>query len=51
MAERYPQHNLRTDDCAVFDPHAGALRTDRAVTAAVAAARANGGNSSHQYAD
>ncbi|MDR7159569.1 N-methyl-L-tryptophan oxidase [Arthrobacter sp. BE255] len=42
MAERYPQHNLRTDDIAVYDPHAGALRTDRAVTAAVAAAEANG---------
>lgn len=42
MAERYPQHNLRPDDGAVFDPHAGALRTDRAVTAAVAAAQANG---------
>jgi sarcosine oxidase len=42
MAERYPQHNLRPDDIAVYDPHAGALRTDRAVTAAVAAAEANG---------
>ena len=42
MAERYPQHHLRPDDYAVFDPHAGALRTDRAVTAAVAAAQANG---------
>jgi sarcosine oxidase len=42
MAERYPQHQLRPDDCAVFDPHGGALRTDRAVTAAVAAAQANG---------
>lgn len=42
MAERYPQHNLRADDCAVYDPNAGALRTDRAVTAAVAAAQANG---------
>jgi sarcosine oxidase len=42
MAERYPQHNLRPDDSAVFDPSAGALRTDRAVTAAVAAAEANG---------
>lgn len=42
MAERYPQHNLRPDDQAVFDPHAGALRTDRAVTAAAAAAQANG---------
>ena len=42
MAERYPQHNLREDDIAVYDPHAGALRTDRAVTAAVTAAQANG---------
>ena len=42
MAQRYPQHNLRADDIAVYDPHAGALRTDRAVTAAVAAAQANG---------
>ncbi|WP_077488710.1 N-methyl-L-tryptophan oxidase [Sinomonas mesophila] len=42
MAERYPQHNLREDDVAVFDPAGGALRTDRAVTAAVAAAQANG---------
>jgi sarcosine oxidase len=42
MAERYPQHNLRPDDSAVFDPNAGALRTDRAVTAAVSAAEANG---------
>ncbi|WP_457965012.1 FAD-dependent oxidoreductase [Arthrobacter sp. D1-29] len=42
MAQRYPQHNLRPDDIAVYDPHAGALRTDRAVTAAVAAAQANG---------
>ena len=42
MAERYPQHNLRPDDCAVYDPNAGVLRTDRAVIAAVAAAQANG---------
>lgn len=42
MAERYPQHNLRPDDCALLDPQAGALRTDGAVTAAVAAAQANG---------
>jgi len=42
LAERYPQHKLRADDVAVFDPNAGALRTDRAVTAAVAAAEANG---------
>jgi len=42
MAERYPQHNLRPDDIAVYDPHAGALRTDRAVTAAITAAQTNG---------
>ena len=42
MAERYPQHNLRPDDIAIYDPNAGALRTDRAVTAAIAAAKANG---------
>jgi sarcosine oxidase len=42
MAERYPQHSLRPDDSAVFDPHGGVLRTDRAVTAAVDAAQANG---------
>ncbi|MFJ6456034.1 N-methyl-L-tryptophan oxidase [Paenarthrobacter sp. NPDC091669] len=42
MAERYPQHNLRPDDIAVYDPHAGALRTDRAITAAITAAEANG---------
>jgi sarcosine oxidase len=42
MAERYPQHNLRPDDTAVYDPHAGALRTDRAVTAAITAAQTNG---------
>jgi hypothetical protein len=27
MAERYPQHNLRPDDCAVFDPHAARMRS------------------------
>ncbi|UZX04661.1 N-methyl-L-tryptophan oxidase [Arthrobacter sp. CDRTa11] len=42
MAERYPQHNLRSDDIGVFDPNGGALRTDRAVTAAISAAQANG---------
>ena len=42
IADRYPQHNLRPDDCAVYDPRGGVLRTDRAVSAAVAAARANG---------
>jgi len=42
LAERYPQHNLHDGDVAVFDPNAGVLRTDRAVTAAVAAAEANG---------
>lgn len=42
LAERYPQHKLRPDDVAVYDPNAGVLRTDRAVTAAVRAAEANG---------
>lgn len=42
LAERYPQHNLRPDDCAVYDPRAGVLRTDRAVSAAISAAQANG---------
>ena len=42
MAERYPQHNLHHDDVAIFDPNAGVLRTDRAVTAAVSAAQDNG---------
>lgn len=42
MAERYPQHNLHHDDIAIYDPNAGVLRTDRAVTAAVAAAQDNG---------
>ncbi|MGO4146401.1 N-methyl-L-tryptophan oxidase [Paenarthrobacter sp. YAF11_1] len=42
MATRYPQHNLRADDMAVYDPKAGALRTDRAITAAITAAEANG---------
>ncbi|GHK03378.1 sarcosine oxidase [Streptomyces sp. Y2F8-2] len=42
LAERHPQHNLRPDDCAIYDPRAGVLRTDRAVSAAVAAAQANG---------
>jgi sarcosine oxidase len=42
MAERYPQHQLRPDDMAVFDPNAGALRTDRAVAAAIDMAKAQG---------
>ncbi|AUZ34619.1 sarcosine oxidase [Arthrobacter sp. PGP41] len=42
MAERYPQHNLHADDIAVHDPNAGVLRTDRAVTAAITGADANG---------
>lgn len=42
LAERYPQHKLRADDVAVYDPNAGVLRTDRAVTAAIAAAAGNG---------
>jgi len=42
LAARYPQHGLRPDDCAVFDPRAGFLRTDRAVLAATEAAREAG---------
>lgn len=42
LAQRYPQHNLRPGDCAIFDPHAGYLRTDRAVHAAREAARERG---------
>ena len=42
LTERYPQHKLRADDVAVYDPNAGVLRTDRAVTAAIGAAEANG---------
>jgi sarcosine oxidase len=42
MAERYPQHNLRPDDVGIYDPNGGVLRTDRAVTAAMSAALANG---------
>ncbi|NWL34378.1 FAD-dependent oxidoreductase [Paenarthrobacter nitroguajacolicus] len=42
LTERYPQHKLRPDDVAVYDPNAGVLRTDRAVTAAIGAAEANG---------
>ncbi|MGA8788329.1 MAG: FAD-dependent oxidoreductase [Paenarthrobacter sp.] len=44
LAERYPQHRLRPDDVGVYDPNAGVLRTDRAVTAAIDAAEANGAN-------
>ncbi|RSM47296.1 FAD-dependent oxidoreductase [Amycolatopsis balhimycina DSM 5908] len=42
LAARYPQHRLRPDDCALFDPRAGFLRTDRAVLAATRAAREAG---------
>ena len=42
LTERYPQHKLRAEDIAVYDPNAGVLRTDRAVTAAIGAAEANG---------
>lgn len=42
LAARYPQHALRPGDCAVYDPYAGYLRTDAAVWAATAAARARG---------
>ncbi|MEO7122359.1 MAG: N-methyl-L-tryptophan oxidase [Lacisediminihabitans sp.] len=42
MARRYPQHNLRDGECAVFDPEAGFLRTDRAVLSALDVAQSNG---------
>ncbi|MBE8519588.1 FAD-dependent oxidoreductase [Amycolatopsis sp. H6(2020)] len=42
LAARYPQHRLRPGDCALFDPRAGFLRTDRAVLAATQAAREAG---------
>ncbi|HWU45630.1 MAG TPA: N-methyl-L-tryptophan oxidase [Humibacter sp.] len=42
MAQRYPQHNLRDGECAVFDPEAGFLRTDRAVLSALNVAESNG---------
>jgi sarcosine oxidase len=42
MAQRYPQHNLREGECAVFDPQAGFLRTDRAVLSALDVAQSNG---------
>jgi sarcosine oxidase len=42
LESRYPQHRLRRDDCALFDPRAGFLRTDRAVLAATKAAREAG---------
>ena len=42
MGRRYPQHELARDECGIFDPEAGFLRTDRAVLAAVGAAQARG---------
>lgn len=42
MAECYPQHQLRDDESAIFDPRSGFLRTDVAVTSAVAAAESRG---------
>jgi Glycine/D-amino acid oxidases (deaminating) len=42
MAQRYPQHDLRDGECAVFDPEAGFLRTDRAVLSALDVAQSNG---------
>lgn len=35
MADRYPQHDLDADEVAVFDPHAGYLKTDTAVLSAL----------------
>jgi sarcosine oxidase len=42
MGRRYPQHRLGASEVGIFDAEAGALRTDRAVLAAVQAARNNG---------
>lgn len=42
MAQRYPQHNLRDGECAVFDAEAGFLRTDRAVLSALDVAQSHG---------
>lgn len=42
MAERYPQHDLGTDEVAIWDEHAGFLRTDTAVLAALERAAQQG---------
>ncbi|GAB3855326.1 FAD-dependent oxidoreductase [Nocardioides maradonensis] len=42
MAERYPQHDLDTDEVGVWDPHAGYLKTDTAVLSALECARRRG---------
>jgi sarcosine oxidase len=42
LGTRYPQHDLSAGECAIFDPQAAALRTDRAVLSAVSAARERG---------
>jgi sarcosine oxidase len=42
LGARYPQHDLSAGECAIFDPHAAAVRTDRAVLSAVSAARERG---------
>ena len=42
MTRRYPQHRLSPDECGIFDPAAGFLRTDRAVLSAVELAQAHG---------
>ena len=51
LTERYPQHRLRPDDVAVYDPNAGVLRTDRAVTAAIASGGGQWGYRAHQHPD
>lgn len=42
MRDRYPQHTLLSDEVAVHDPLAGAIRTDEAVLGATRLAEANG---------
>ena len=42
LRARYPQHQLLPDDFGIFDPHAGAIRTDQAVLTAVERAKQAG---------
>ncbi len=42
MAERYPQHDLDPDEVAIWDEHAGFLKTDTAVLSALIRAEEQG---------
>ncbi|NJC69236.1 N-methyl-L-tryptophan oxidase [Planosporangium thailandense] len=48
LARRFPQHHYRPGDVALLDPNTGVLLSERAITAATAAATAAGGR---VYAD